>query len=256
MLLAALGASGGEGQANCTRTLSGTGAYNDSAYSETSMSYSWSGGSQPKWFGKTVGKWNKCKGPSMSTGTAGDSKWTVKFSSSVPAQLNGQGACSYTDVNGDLGSPRTIYLYTTGSDGTRPRCSTFKASLLHELGHSLGLFHDGPGCPTTVMVAQPFLRGASWWAPYSVSNVNCSAVERFKREKKARDDGNTHGGGGGDPEAGNPGNGGGDPMSRCAADPNNCEEVDAPMTCSGTSTSEWDSTTNTWSEVTTVVCTY
>ena len=157
LLLAGLGASHGFAQANCTQTLSGTGAYDDSAYSETSMSYNWVGGDEPGWFDTAVGKWNRCNGaPTMSTGTGGDSTWTVKYSSSVPGVLD-SGSCGYADVNGDFGDPRNIYLYTTNSGGTKPRCSTFKSTLLHELGHSLGLAHDGSGCPTTVMVAQPIL---------------------------------------------------------------------------------------------------
>lgn len=43
LVLAVLGASHGFAQANCTRSLSGTGAYDDSAYSETSKSCEWVG---------------------------------------------------------------------------------------------------------------------------------------------------------------------------------------------------------------------
>ena len=105
------------------------------------------------------------------------------------------------------------------------------------------------------MLSQPILRGASWWTPYSVSNVNCRAVERFKREKKDRDNG-VRPGGGGNPGGGNPGSGNDDDLSRCVNDPDNCEEVDEPMTCTTTSESKWDPTTNTWVEVATVTCSY
>ena len=82
---------------------------------------------------------------------------------------------------------------------------------------------------------------------YKVSTVNCMAVKRFKQEKINRDKGvNPGGGGGGGNQGGgsNPGRGD-DPMSLCADDPDNCEEVELVCT-SVTVTSPFGSTTTGW----------
>lgn len=91
VLLLVSGSGNASAQANCTRTL-GADRYDDSAYSETSMSYNWINGDQPDWFDDTVAMWNKCSnGPSMSTGGGGDQAWNVRFSSVVP-ELPGDGS--------------------------------------------------------------------------------------------------------------------------------------------------------------------
>lgn len=118
-----------------------------------------------------------------------------------------------------------------------------KEVFLHEAGHSLGLDHDGPGCPATIMKAKvPF-------PSYKVSPVNCTAVERFKQEKVNRDKGIDPGGGGGGPPGGgtNPGRGD-DPMSRCSEDPDSCVDVEQPMRCKST----WDPE----KQVYTLTCSY
>lgn len=184
------------------------------------MSYRWSSGNAPSWFAGAVAKWNACSGsPALSVGASGAKMWTVTETSNVPG-----GDCGYTDAPG-----KTIYLASSGTPG----CSDPLPNLfLHEAGHSLGLAHDGPGCPTTVMTGDTSKPLAN-----HVSPVNCTAVEKFKQEKINRDKGTNPGGGGGGPPGGgsNPGRGT-DPMSRCTENPDDCEEEEEPMTCKST----WD----------------
>ena len=98
------------------------------------------------------------------------------------------------------------------------------------MGHSLGLDHDGPGCRATVMTGDPCTSLANF---NNVSPFNCKAVERFKQEKISRDTGDGDGGGVGGGL--NPGRGT-DPVSRCTANPDDCEEAEEPRTCEYT----WD----------------
>ena len=91
-------------------------------------------------------------------------------------------ACGYSDDLGTYGNPGTIWLIEDPGYCYDPLENLF----LHEAGHSLGLAHDGLGCPSTVMTgnaATPLVN--------HVSPVNCRAVARFKREKVNRDRGIT-----------------------------------------------------------------
>ncbi len=215
------GATDAAGQANCTRTLSGNPFWDDTAYSEKSMSYKWSSGQTPGWFAGAVAKWNACAGsPALSIGAGGAKTWTVL------QQASPTGGCGYIDAPGNYGPPRTIYLAPSGTPG----CSDPLPNLfLHEAGHSLGLGHDGPGCPTTVMTGDPSKPLAN-----HVSAVNCTAVQRFKQEKINRDKGIKPGGG--NSGGGSNPNRGTDPVSRCTEDPDNCEETEEELKCEGT----WD----------------
>ena len=142
------------------------------------------------------------------------------------------------DATGKVGPSNTIYLIDVPGCTGKP-----KKIFLHEMGHSLGVAHDGPGCPATIMKPQLPLPS------YKVSSVNCTAVERFKQEKVNRDEGTDPGGGGGDPpgDGANPSRGD-DPISRCSEDPDSCVEVEQPMTC----TSTWDPE----NQVYTLTCNY
>ena len=149
VLAASATASGTYGQENCTRTLSPSSVWTDAAYSESSMSYSWSGNKTPKWFAGAVGKWNACSGsPALTVGTAGERTWTVKeISKRLPGMSST--ACGYTDGLGKVGPANTIYLIdVAGCPGKS------KKVFLHEMGHSLGVSHDGPNCPATIMKRQ------------------------------------------------------------------------------------------------------
>lgn len=216
-----VGTSGGYGQnPNCTRTMRES---LDAHYSAKSMSYHWSNGNAPSWLEGAVAEWNSCRdSPFLSVGADGTSLWRIVhesgYNTNLDPELNGRGLCGFTDDSGIFGPAGTIYVFTDREECTDP----VETVSLHEMGHSLGVDHDGPGCPVSIMTAD-----TSVSAPHGVSSYNCAAVRKFKREWTGRN----RGGGGGDTLRGDRLDRGDDPISVCTENPDLCITEEEEMTC-------------------------